>query len=617
MFCEDTMKAPGFLKKKRTYAIIAVIALAVWGITAIRSDQDKGSLETFVVERRMLLDTTDVTGEIKPVARINLSFGAPGRVGAINVKVGAKVKQGDLLALLDAKDVQFAYDSATAQLAAAEAQLQLAIAGAKDQNVKISEAGVAQAEANLEKAKTDLANAKITTANNVATSELAVQTAQNSLDNQAEELEQAIIDAYETARASYLNALGPMQTALTDGDRVIGVDDQVTNAQYKFQLGIAQAGSFDRAKTSYAVAKTEKARADAYVSALTASSTRAEIEEVGEVVANAVMVVQKFLNDVTSVLSGTITGSYLSATELTTLKTTITTDRTAIATQLTTVISARQGAASAGLTRDKTISTLTDALNTAKLSLDTAKSQAKTTLSTSEVLVRVQEAAVKSARAQLDLTNAPPRSVDLDPLRAAVAQSRAAFDKAAADYRDAQIIAPVDGTISVVAPEIDERVGANQTVLTMLSGDTYDIEVLIPEADIAAVKVGKTASSTLDSYGDDIEFPGVVESIEPDQTLVQDAVYYKARISVETGDKEIRPGMTSNSVILLASSPTDAIIIPARAVSTDKDGVTTVKVLEKNGSTRTVNVELGMKGDEGRVVVVKGLSEGETIIVSQ
>jgi HlyD family secretion protein len=611
------MKVPGFLKKKRTYIILVILALIGWGIYARTKSAGAPKYETFTVERTTLLDTTDATGEIKPVARINLSFGAPGQVGAINVKVGQQVKKGDILAELNAKDVTFAYDSASASLSAAQAQLNLALAGAKDQNVRISQAGVTQAGANLDKAKTELNNAKITTQVDVENAALALKTATDALNIQTIQLDQDITDAYDNARAGYLNALAPMQTALSDGDAIVGVDDQVTNASYKFQLGVTAAGSMEQAKASYYLAKAARVNAETKVDALRTSSTHAEIDAAGDAVVNSVTLVQQYLNDVTNVLAGSISGSSLSATSLTALKTAITTDRAAVATLLTTDLGLRQGTTGAVLTHDQTMSKLTDAVETAKLNLKTAQSEADTSVSSADVGVKVQDAALTSAQAQLDLTKAPPRTVDLDPLYASVASARATFDKAAADLRDAQIIAPVDGVVSAVNPQLDERVTTNQTIVTMLSGDTYDIEVLIPEADVANIKTNQSATTTLDAYGDNVGFPGTVESIEPDQTLVQDAVYYKARVSIVADGHEIKPGMTANTTILVGQSSPDALVIPARAVTTGTDGKTSVKILGANNQTRDVVVDLGMKGDEGRVVVLKGLSEGDVIVVSQ
>ncbi len=611
------MKVPGFLKKKRTYVFLIIIGLVGYGIWSHYANKNKATYETFTVARTSLEQTVDVTGEIKPVARINLSFQAPGQVGDIAVKVGQKVKKGDVLASLDAKNIQFAYQSAQAAYAAAQAQLNLALAGAKDQNIQISEATVAQAQANLDKANNDLQNAKVTTANDIANADLAVKTATDTLENQTKILDQAITNAYENAHVAYLNAIGPMQSALRDGDMVVGVDDKVTNVFYQFQLGVTAAGSMDQAKVTYQLAKTAKANADAAVNSLSVSSTHAEIEAAGAVVSNAVTLVQQFMNQVNAVLTGTISGSTLSSTSLASLKATIDADRAAVSGQLTAVLAAKQAGTNAQLTHDQSIASLTDALQTATLNAKNAKTAAETTLSTAGVMVKIQDANLKSAQAQLSLTTAPPRSVDLDPMRAAVAEAQAALSKASSDLADTQIIAPVDGTVSVINPQVDERVGANQTVVTMLSGDTYDIEVLIPEANVASIKTGLTATTTLDAYGDSVPFAGTVESVEPDQTLVQDAVYYKARVSVVTGDREIKPGETANTTILVSSSQSDALVIPARAVSTKSNGDKVVKILNADHTTREVNVELGMKGDEGRVVVSKGLSEGDVIVVSQ
>jgi hypothetical protein len=57
------------------------------------------------------------------------------------------------------------------------------------------------------------------------------------------------------------------------------------------------------------------------------------------------------------------------------------------------------------------------------------------------------------------------------------------------------------------------------------------------------------------------------------------------------------------------------LIVPTRALR-DRDGQRYVRVLE-NKQPRDVDVELGLRGDEGRSEVVKGLSEKQIVIISE
>jgi multidrug efflux pump subunit AcrA (membrane-fusion protein) len=602
-------------RRKWIYVIAAVVLLAAAWYFWHKKNGDAEQYELFEVKLSDLTRTVEVTGEVKPSSRVDLSFERNGTLAEVFVKVGDKVAKGDPLAELEDEDARFAERSARAALAAAQAKLDLEQAGEKEQTIRKAETVVEQAEADLEKAKADLENARVTAEDAVRTAEIAVQTAKNSLDNQSAQLDQDVLDAYDDARVVMINALGPMDSALTEGDKIVGVDDTATNAAYKQLLGVSSAGSMDRAETSYASAKAVKTSADALVRTLDDSSPE-NTEEAADRLLRALSLVQTFLTDVQNVLSGTITGTALSATDLAGMKTKISNERTTLSTQYANVQNAIQAITTAKLERTDTKQSLEDAYETAVVALNTAKTDSETSLRTAETNVTVKEAALRSAEADLELKRSPPRNVDLEPLRAAVSEARVKYDQAAADLRKMQIIAPMDGVISAVLPEAGERMAMNETAVTMISESLFDVESLIPEADIALVKIGQEVLITLDAYGDDVEFAGSVISEEPDQTVIQDAVYYKCRMSVETGERELKPGMTANANILVASAK-DVFAIPARAVRTDeKTGEKKVMIFE-NGKTRDQVVQTGLRGDEGKIAVTNGLKEGDMIVVSE
>lgn len=66
------------------------------------------------------------TGEVRPRIEADLAFRIGGKVIERRVDVGAEVKRGDVLARLDPQDVQLAARAATAQVAAAKADVALA-----------------------------------------------------------------------------------------------------------------------------------------------------------------------------------------------------------------------------------------------------------------------------------------------------------------------------------------------------------------------------------------------------------------------------------------------------------------------------------------------------------
>ncbi len=611
------MKFPLFLKKKRTYVILAILlVIGLWWANGLRSSQND-LYETDLVVRRDLVRTVEVTGEMKPAQRIELSFEASGKLASIEKSVGDEVKVGEIIAQLENDDLMFALRRAGANVATAEANLRLREAGETEQSIRVSEADVLKAQASYDKSLIDLENTKISSENAIKNAQLAVKTAEDNIANVGTTNQQAIANALTNVRLALLSSLGPLQTALTDGDAIVGVDDTATNSTYKQLLGLYDSKAMPTAELSYRVAKNAKSAAEAKVRALSESSQESAILDAMESIKSALLASQTFLTDVQKVLSASIAGSSLTEAQLTTKKATIDADRTLVSTQKSSVETSVQTYTNAKLGKTSDSDAYQNAYETAVLNFETAKSNAETQIKNAESAIAIAKASLEASQAALELKRIGPRAVDLAPLRATLTDARAGYEQAQANIKKAQIVAPVDGIVSEIIPELGEQITANTPVIKMVGTTEYDIEILLPEADVAKVDIAQSATITLDAYGDGTVFNGTVVSEDPDQTVVQDAVYYKSRIQLEPRDgMEFKPGMTSNVTILTAKAD-QVLVIPMRAVKTDQErDVQTVRVLEGKKPVEKI-VKLGLRGDEGRVEVIDGLSEGQTIIVSE
>lgn len=92
------------------------------------------------------------SGKIAPSQTTRIYAKNPGRVAAVNVQEGSKVKKGELLIQLETDDLTQQVNSAQAALDQAQAALNDALKGARPQDLQAAEAGVAQAKASLDNA---------------------------------------------------------------------------------------------------------------------------------------------------------------------------------------------------------------------------------------------------------------------------------------------------------------------------------------------------------------------------------------------------------------------------------------------------------------------------------
>jgi HlyD family secretion protein len=78
-----------------------------------------------------------------------------GRIDSISVDEGDRVKAGQLLVVLDDRELAAKVGAADAAVGVAEANLKNLLAGSRDQEIKKAEAALQEVEADLEKARTD------------------------------------------------------------------------------------------------------------------------------------------------------------------------------------------------------------------------------------------------------------------------------------------------------------------------------------------------------------------------------------------------------------------------------------------------------------------------------
>jgi RND family efflux transporter MFP subunit len=122
------------------------------------------ALRTATAEAAAWRPTEELTGSLEPIASVQLGFDVPGRIEALLVQRGQRVRRGDAIARLDASVAQSqlaqaeaAHAGASAQLAAGEAAFARVKAlkeagGVSEQQYADAEAGVLAGRAGVEQA---------------------------------------------------------------------------------------------------------------------------------------------------------------------------------------------------------------------------------------------------------------------------------------------------------------------------------------------------------------------------------------------------------------------------------------------------------------------------------
>ncbi len=135
-------------------AVGAVIVAAVAGWALWQQSQsaqvqadELASRRTQTLTRGDLIASVSATGSLQPEQQINVSFLIPGTVAEVLVKSGDAVQAGQVLARLDAAELQLAVAQAEDALRIAELRRQKLLAGPSEDDIAIAKANVRAANA--------------------------------------------------------------------------------------------------------------------------------------------------------------------------------------------------------------------------------------------------------------------------------------------------------------------------------------------------------------------------------------------------------------------------------------------------------------------------------------
>lgn len=238
------------------------------------------------------------------------------------------------------------------------------------------------------------------------------------------------------------------------------------------------------------------------------------------------------------------------------------------------------------------------------------------------------DAAVEQARAQLELAQKNlsrySQLYDESAVAASVLdQYQANYDAAFASYQNAlaqaaqghnavgytNLTAGAAGVVSSVNAEEGQVVAAGQTVLTLVQTDELEIEINVPENQLASVPVGKDVTVTFWALSGRV--PGVVREVSPMADSA--ARTYRVRVSVPNPPEGMELGMTASVSVTDEAADTDGYIVPLSAIYQTGDTPQVWVV----GSDDTVSLkDVSVESFDANNVRVHGLEAGDILVTA-
>jgi len=283
---------------------------------------------------------------------------------------------------------------------------------------------------------------------------------------------------------------------------------------------------------------------------------------------------------------------------------------------------------------------------TARIKSVPVKENDSVTAGQTVAILEDKELETEKAEAEYKVTNTKAKYNRISYLQSIGAKSDEDLEDALYNYQTAQsalegvqynidetiIVAPMDGMV-VGQPKTPGTMAvqgnSSPTVIMRIADlSQKQINAKVDETDIGNIKIGQTATFTVDAYSGKT-FTGTVAKISQTDTSdtwdtesssttsssssnTASVIYYSVTLDVDDLDNLLKPAMTARVEINTAEKE-NALAVPLTALKTNNNG-SYVVLVKPDGSTENRTVTTGIYSDEF-VEIVDGLDEGDQVSI--
>jgi multidrug efflux pump subunit AcrA (membrane-fusion protein) len=173
--------------------------------------------------------------------------------------------------------------------------------------------------------------------------------------------------------------------------------------------------------------------------------------------------------------------------------------------------------------------------------------------------------ALTSAQNSIDTSRNSITTLLTGPDQYDVQQSQLSLQQAQTAYDNYFIRAPYDGIIGRIPVNVYGQ-ASGSTVITTIVGRQKIATISLDEVDAAKVAAGQPVNITFDAI-DTFTATGTVSQIDQIGTVTQGVVSYGVKITINSADARIKPGMSVNTTII-TNEKDNVVVVPSAAIKT-------------------------------------------------
>lgn len=560
--------------RRRWMLILAALILAGAGVGAwvVLGGSNAPRYSTVQAQYGSVQRTVDATGTVGPVTELSLDFPTSGRVRAVLVKPGQRVRAGATLAVLDPSTLAGQVRQAQSALALARATLALDLAPQTQQSVAAAGGSVATSRASLAQARSSLSDLRAADAQAVAA---ARQT-----------LAQALAGADQQGLADLQTVRAGEQKLMLDQAAIRSAEIALLQAQQQAQQSETQAqAQVTSAQSAVNLAPTAQEANSAQVALVQAQQALLDTRA-----ANA--------------LSVDAAGAALAQVQAT-----LAADTAQLASD-----------------REKLAKDRAAAVASARQALAAARLKMRQDLGQASGQVRSALVGLQNAQAALGAAQVPTPAAQLASDRAAIASAQAQLKAARLALGQARLRAPITGVVASVnlvrgqivggagispaAAASSSSGGSSVPPIVLVNPSALQVVATVTDAQVRQVKPGQVVQ--IAPAGGAAAVTGTVMSVSTLSSVTQNVPTYSVMIALTGRPATIRLG-SSVQVSIIVQQAANVLTVPTGALR--GEGTQRSVLVLAQGKTREQPVQVGLS-DPLRTEIRSGLNAGTPVVVA-
>ena len=575
--------------------LVVFLVLAVggyYGYKHFTPSENQISYITGTVEKGMITTTVSGSGQVSASNQVDIKPKVSGDIVSLKVKAGEEVKEGQVIAQIDARDSLRSLNSAKSDLETAKLDLEDLLKPTDAYTLLQAKNAVTDAEASLAKLKTTQEDSKNQT----------LKTKNDAEDN----LTQSYEDAYNDISNAFLNLPGIMtglntvlySYEIADSESSVGstevnnsallntIADSAKNDEFAAFIGTAK-DNYNTAKIDYDKNLTDYQGASRY-------SSQQKIEELLNQTLETVRKMSDTAKSEINMLDYWV--NYRNSRNLG-----IYSKITAYQSNLNSYISQTNSQLSGLLTAQNSIKNYKEAVLTASDDLADMEKNNPVDLAASE-------RSLAEKKQKLEDLNAGADELDVRNKKITIQQKENSLADAEQAYADCFVRAPFGGVIAAVSAAKGDSASSGTAIATIITSQKI-AEITLNEIDAAKVQVGQKVNLTFDAASD-LTITGEVAEISALGTVSSGVVSYGIKISFDVQDERIKSGMSVTASIILESKQ-DILLAPIGAIKTSGETSSAEVLVNEQPVKKTVVTGLS---NDTMIEITEGLLEGDEVV---